>query len=241
MPLPHPARFSVSALALLALLSFGEGACKKKDPAACSNAENVVRQALGNEDFAAARQWREYAYKHCDDHAKLDALDKEIVAKQAAVEQRKTEDDAKKRRTDELVKLFVDWVGQHKADPASAAVNVTCTEPADPKDPKKQKQHWCTRERPAGEFKLSVTYWEAEPDAYEFSTTAPGEVSCDALGANSVLKNGHQGALVHCSLTGGALAGSQALILRTAQGSALSVVTQKYVDKSDAFRRKLAI
>jgi hypothetical protein len=215
--------------------------CKRKDPEACNSAQSTVRQALGSEDFESAKKWRDYAYKQCADPAQLSALDKEIIDKQSEVTQRKADEDAKKKRTDELVKLFVDWAGQHKADPAGAAVNVVCTPAADPKDEKKAKEHWCTRDRMAGEFKLGVTYWEAEPDTFEFATVAPGPVTCDDLGPNTVIKNGHDGALLHCNLTGGALAGLQALILRTAAGTTVSVVSPKYIDKNDAFKRKLAL
>jgi hypothetical protein len=217
----------VSALSLVA--------CQKKDPAACTNAQSTIRQAIAVEDFASARRWRDYAYKHCQP-AELEALDKEIVAKEADAQKKKADDESKKQRTDQLLKLFSDWTAQNRANPATAAVNVTCTAPA---DPKKEKERWCTRERVAGEFKLRVTYWEAEPDAYEFATTAPSDVSCDQLGPGTVIKNAHEGALLHCDLTGGPLAGSQALAIRTAQGVQVSVFSAKYAEKNEAFRRRL--
>ena len=210
--------------------------CKPKDPQACSSAQSTIRQALASEDFASARSWREYAYKQCGDPAQLDALDKEIVAKEAEVQKRKADEEAKKQRTDQVLKLLLDWTAQSRANPAGAAVNVTCAPPA---DPKKEKERWCTRERVAGELKLRVTYWEAEPDAYEFSTTAPGDVSCDMLGPSTVLKSAHAGALTHCDITGGSVAGSQALALRTASGVLLSIFTPKYSEKNEAFRRRL--
>lgn len=221
---------------VLFLTLVGTAGCKKKDPEKCTSAQSTVRQAIASEDFASARQWREYAYKNCDDKTVLDALDKEIVDKEAAVQKRKADEEALKRRTDELVKLFVDWVGQHKANPAGAAVTVACAGEETPK-----KERWCTRERTAGGNPLKVQYWEATPvEAFEFSSVAPGNVSCDALGPGSTLKNAHDGALQHCDFNGGPLAGLQALIIRTAQGTLLSVVTPKFIELNASFRARLA-
>jgi hypothetical protein len=232
-----PAR---SLLAVLIVVSLALAACKKKDPAACTNAKNVIQQALTSEDFASARQWRDYAYKQCDG-SEMQALDQQIVSKEGEVQQRKTGEEAQKSKTASLLKLFTDWVAQHRAAPSGAAVNVTCGESSDPKDPKKEKERWCSRERAAGEYKLRVSYWDAEPDAFEFSTTAPGPVACADLGPGNVLKNAHDGALLHCDFNAGPLNGTQALIVRTAQGTQLSVVTPKYVEKNEAFRRRLAM
>lgn len=210
--------------------------CNQKDPKKCENAQSVIRQGIAAEDFAAARQWRDYAYKHCADRAALDALDKDIVDKEAAAKTRKAAEDAKRQQTEQLMKLLSEWASAHKGNPAGAAVNVTCGEPA---DPKKEKERWCTRERAASEHKLRVSYWEAEPDAFEFSTVSPGDVSCEMLGGGAALKNAHGGALLHCDLTGGALAGTQALAVRTAQGTLVSVFSPKYAEKNEAFKRRL--
>jgi hypothetical protein len=211
--------------------------CNKKNPEACSNAQSTIRTALTNEDFASARQWRDYAYKQCDDKSALDALDKEIVDKEAEVKKRKADEEALKTRTDQLMKLFTDWASQFKSNPAGAAVTVSCTESPDPKDPKKEKDRWCTRERTAGEFKLYVRYWDATPDVYEFSTTAPGTVSCDAFGSATVIKNAHQGALYQCELSG-TLAGAQALTVHTAQGTLVSIYSPKLLEMDPVFKKR---
>lgn len=223
-------------LPLLALLAVAVTGCPRKDPKKCEEAQGVIRQGIAAEDFAAARSWRDYAYKHCADRGVLDGLDKEIVQKEADANARKASAEAARQKTEQLVKLFSEWAATHKANPAGAAVNVSCSAPA---DPKKEKERWCTRERTASEHKLRVTYWEAEPDAYEFATVSAGDVSCELLGGGTQVKNAHGGALVHCNLTGGALAGSQALMLRTAQGTQLSVFSAKYAEKNPAFSRRL--
>jgi hypothetical protein len=228
----HGVRAAGAALVLCLVSPAG---CKKKDPEKCTNAQNTVRQAIAGEDFASARQWREYAYKNCDDKTQLDALDKEIVDKEAAMQKRKTDEEAAKRKTDDLVKLFVDWVAQHKANPVGAAVTVNCVGEETPK-----QERWCTRERTAGDTQLKVDYWEGEPDVFHFSSVAPGPVTCETLGPGSTLKNAHDGALLHCSFSGGPLAGLQALITRTAAGTLLSVVSEKYIERHAGFRARLA-
>lgn len=230
---PALARPGLVALTSLAL-SLSLGACKKKDPEACNNAKNVIRQALSSEDFASARTWRDYAYKNCDDRSELDKLDKEIVDTEATVKKRKADEEAVKGRTDQLMKLFTEWASQHKANPAGAAVTVTCTPPA---DPKKETERWCTRERAAGEYKLHVRYWEAEPAAFEFSTIAPGAVTCDAFGSATQLRTAHNGSLVQCEL-GGMLGGAQGLAVRTAAGNMVSIYSPKLLEKDPAFQRR---
>ncbi len=232
---PHRPPRARAVLAALCLCLFALGGCKKKDAAKCTEAQNTIRQAIAGEDFASARQWREYAYKQCADQSELDALDKEIVEKEAAMQKRKADEEATKRRTDELVKLFIDWIGQHKANPEGAAVTVSCVG-----EESEKKERWCTRERAASEFSLKVTYWEADPQAFEFASIAPGPVKCEELGPGSVLKDAHEGALLHCGFNGGTLNGLQALITRTAQGTLLSVVSPSYVERHAGFRARLA-
>jgi len=71
------------ALALAALASgcqlFGQ------DTARCEQSVATVRQAIGFKDFAAARTWREYTWKVCDERGVIATLDKEIVDAEAAV------------------------------------------------------------------------------------------------------------------------------------------------------------
>lgn len=218
-------------LALLIL-----AACNQKDPKKCEEAQSVIRQGILAEDFASARQWRDYAYRHCAERSALDALDKDIVEKEAETNTKKAAAEANRQATAQLIKVFSEWVGTHKGNPTSAAVNVTCQEPADPKH---EKDRWCSRERAAGEHKLRVSYWEATPEVFEFSTLSPGDVTCEALGGGTTLKSAHNGALVHCALSGGAVAGTQALMVRTAQGTWVSVFSPSYPEKNEAFRRRL--
>ncbi|MCA9595237.1 MAG: hypothetical protein KC776_18090 [Myxococcales bacterium] len=219
------------AFSLLVVAPLALGGCKKKDPAKCDEAMKTTRQALGSEDFALAKQWREYAYKNCDDGATLSGLDKEIVDKQAEVEKKKADAEALERETDQLVKLFTGWIAQHRANPEGAAVNVVCAEPADSKD------HWCDRERSVGgKYQVKVRYWEADPEAQEYTTLAPGMVKCSQFGDTTEVSQKAGGAQKYCQITGGSLANMFVLIRHAGDGTHLNVVTQKFVDRHAGFR-----
>lgn len=221
--------------ALWALAVCSTPGCKRKDAKACENAMSVTRQALAAEDFALAKQWRDHAYKNCDDGVALQALDKEIVDKQAEVEKKKAQEEATKRETDQLVKLFTGWIGQHRATPAGAAVNVVCSAGDEEK-----KERWCDRERSVGDkYKVKVRYWEAAPEAIEFTTVAPGPLKCDDLGPSSVLSEKAGGAQLHCQITGGPASGLQALIRHAKDGTHVNVVSQQFIDRHSGFRKLL--
>jgi len=64
------------------------------DKAKCEEAVSVTRDALAKEQTDLARQWRDRAWKMCDDKAGTAALDKEIVDKEAEIAKRA--DDAAK-------------------------------------------------------------------------------------------------------------------------------------------------
>jgi hypothetical protein len=184
------------------VLIAGATGCQRKNPEKCDEAQKVARQSAEVGDFALVRQWREYAYKHCADRAALEALDREITAKEKAYVTKKAADEAKQKEIDQLVQVFVDWASQHKSNPAGAGGSAPCQGPEDSTD------RWCVRQRSvSGLYPLTARYWEAEPAAAQFSLRAPGEVTCDKLGPATVKNTLSGGARTHCDLTGGLLAG----------------------------------
>ncbi len=56
-----------------------------QDPARCEQSVTTVRQAIGFKDFEAARKWRDYTWKVCDERAIVATLDKEIVDAETAM------------------------------------------------------------------------------------------------------------------------------------------------------------
>lgn len=92
------------------------GGCKDKKK--CEEAEQTTKQALGVDDTALARQWRDRTWKMCGDKGTLAALDKEIVAKEEEIANRAVVAAQKARqeaeaKVEELKRL---WVGVDKLD-----------------------------------------------------------------------------------------------------------------------------
>jgi hypothetical protein len=89
-----------------------------KDKKKCEEAEATTKQALNVEDTALARQWRERTWKMCGDKGKVDALGKEILAKEEEIANRaqaaaQAARDLAQSKVEELKRL---WVGIDKLD-----------------------------------------------------------------------------------------------------------------------------
>jgi hypothetical protein len=82
----------VPALIVAASSVFATGCVDKEK---CDEAIRVTRDALTKEQTDLARQWREYAWKTCDDSAMTATLDQEIVSKEAEIA-KKAADELKK-------------------------------------------------------------------------------------------------------------------------------------------------
>ena len=235
--LPFSARAGLGAL-LLPLFVMG---CKGGDPEKCTQAQAVVGQALDGEDFATARQWREYAYKQCEDKGPLSALDLKITEREAAVTARKTADDKKSADTNALAKIFFEWVAQNRAAPDKASQSPACEPLPEGTPAANAKDHFCTATRAAGANTLEARYWEAEPGvAVRFSTTLPGQLDCAALKGTAGKQwdvpavGGKSAKRTRCDL-GGALAGLTA-VLTAADKAPLHVVSPGYVARDPGWR-----
>lgn len=84
-----------------------------KDQAKCDEALATARKSMQDEflDMALARQWRDHAGKTCGAGPEVDALDKEIVAKEAAIvkaaeDKAKAEADAGKAAIERAGKIW---------------------------------------------------------------------------------------------------------------------------------------
>lgn len=75
------------SMSLLALSLSGVGLLGCKDQAKCDEALATSRKAMQDDflDMALARQWRDRAGELCGAGSELDTLDKEILAKEAAI------------------------------------------------------------------------------------------------------------------------------------------------------------
>src|SRR5690606_1836362 len=129
---------------LLSMLASSIAACSSKDQAKCDEALGAARQALksGQEDLM--RQWRDRAWKYCEDAALTQTLDKEIVdTKQAALAKQQAEE-AEKKKLENLGQTFADWVAQNRAAPKQASAVPECPEA---ERGKKEEERFCVATR----------------------------------------------------------------------------------------------
>jgi hypothetical protein len=241
-------RFVRRAQALLFGLSAGTAlvGCQTKDPEKCTEAQQVVRKSLDAQDFALARQWREYAYKQCDDATALAGIDKEIVDREAAVQAEAAKAAKLKAENEQLVKLFLDFVAQNRAAPERASATPVCDPPppgAPAPLPGKEKERFCTAVRQAGTHTIQARYYEAEPQAFRFTTTPEGPLDCTSVGG-SVAKTwevpaqgGKSAKRWRCDLTG-ALAGLTAVVSGASKAE-LHVVSPTYVARDPGWKTLL--
>ncbi len=217
------ARLSAGVFALVALSVMPLSACKRKDPEKCQQGLTVAKQALAAEDVPLAKQWREYAYKNCDDPTALQTFDQELVNREAEITKRQTDQAAQQGERKALLDLFVRWASQNRMTPQNASTAVVCDPPPAPPPGKKPedvaKEHFCSATRAAGKYQLHVRYWEAEPDAVRFSTRPASPASCAELGEHTVVRswdvpapNGQMVKRTHCQFTTGPLAGMQGIV-----------------------------
>jgi hypothetical protein len=220
------------------------GGCKKGDPEKCSQAQTVVRTAVSAGDFSSARQWRDYAYKACEDQSSLPALDQSIVDGEASAVAKKAADEKTKADTNALAKLFFEFVAQNRSAPDHAAQLPVCDPPPAGAPPAKpgaeSKERLCTATRQAGTHTLEARYWDADHTAFRFTTTLDGELDCKAMGGTASKQwdvpavGGKSAKRTRCEL-GGALSGLTAVVT-TAGHAPLYVVSPSYLTHDPGWR-----
>jgi hypothetical protein len=173
----------------------------------------------------------------------LEALDREITGKRAEVEARRTEAEAKAQTKRELLKVFLSWVRDNRADPARASVQPTCDAPAagDPKGDKSEER-LCTASRMAGTAPLTVRYYQAQPAAARFSVKLAEPTTCEEIGAPKVVKTWQVAAMggqtaqrFRCEFSTGPLAGLHA-VGSQALNAELYVFDPVYLEREPALR-----
>lgn len=222
-------------------LALGLAACKQKDAAQCEQAISTVKQALSQENFNGAAEWREYAYKQCEDAAQLSELDQSIVRRRGEVEARTQAAEQRKTENRQVLKVFLQWVADNRAAPERASAAPTCDASASAEQIK-AKARLCSASRAAGQYPLMVSYWEAEPAIARFTVKLPDITSCEEIGASSVLKtwqvpttSGATTPRTRCEFPAGPLAGMHA-VLSQAVNAELYVFNPSYLEKEPALR-----
>jgi len=226
-------------LAILLPLLASIAACSVKDQAKCDEALATSRQALKAEQEDLMRQWRDRAWKYCEDPAEVQTLDKEIVNTKAAALQKKQAEEAEKQKLTQLGQTFASFVGQTRAAADKAANSPGCPEV---KAGEKEEERFCEATRQAGPYSFKVRYWEAEPKAARF-TMKPGAVlECSHFGATearsfNVPANGGQTAKRSiCQFPGGGLSGMQ-LVMTNAVNADVHVFSNEYLEKDPGMKK----
>jgi len=224
-------------LALPLVLALG---CNQKDAEKCTQALGTTRQAATAEDFALAKQWREYAYKQCDDQSALASLDKELGEREGAVAARKDAEAKKKAESAALMQLFTSFVAQNRAAPDRASAAPVCDPLPEGAKPD-SKDRFCTGTRQAGNHLLQVRFWQADPQAFRFSVKAEEPATCDALAPATVAKTwdvaavGGAYAKRHRCDLGGSLAGLQGVVSEAARAE-VSVFSPQYLERDPGMK-----
>lgn len=222
--------------------------CSEKDATKCQEALDGTRKSVVAADVALISQWRERAYKYCEDTAALATLDREITDKQAADAAAKAAEAARTAANAGLLKTFATWAGDNHLAPDHASVSPKCDgddpdagAPKPSTDPKAHER-FCTATRTAGANTLSARYWEADKTIQMFMTKAPAPASCDELGPNTVIKSWDVPALggasvkrTRCQLSG-SLTGLQAVV-SAAANAAVYIFSPAYLEKDPALKK----
>ena len=217
--------------------------CQTRNAEKCTQGFDVTRQAIKSNDFALAKQWREFSYKMCDvagqDKDALATLDQELSTAEASVKATADADAQRKAKNDALLKLFVGWAGDNRAAPDKASSAPVCDTPSDAAEAAKvakSKERLCTASRTAGDNTLTVRYWEADGKLSRFSTKFPAPVSCADFGA-TVSRTfdvpALSGASVKrsvCDITSGALSGMTVVVSAAGNADAY-VFSPGYLEK----------
>ncbi|MEI9936322.1 MAG: hypothetical protein WDO69_03775 [Pseudomonadota bacterium] len=224
--------------------------CSEKDATKCQEALDGTRKSVAAADLALTSQWRERSYKYCEDQAALATLDREITTKQSADAAAKAVEAQRLALNAGLLKTFVTWAGDNRVAPDHASVSPKCDgddpDPAAPKKPTTDPaaaERFCTATRTAGTSTLTARYWEADKTIVLFMTKVPAPASCDDLGPHKVLKtfdvpavNGQSVKRTVCELSGGTLAGMNAVV-SAAANAAVYIYSQSYLLKDPALKK----
>ena len=220
-------------LFLLAAGSSLASMCSGKDKAKCDQAQATVHTALEQDNPQLARQWRDYAWKQCEDQTALGQLDQAILAKEAELADKA----AKQQQAAGILKLFASFMSKQLAAPSGQCA------PAESPD-----KGWCTRTATVTNTPTTfdARYRQDDPSVVKFATLLQGGGTCADLGGTQVrqwkVQFGAGGAIAtrtHCKLAGAGLDGFEALISVEADGTRVTAASPKWLATDPTLRRQL--
>ncbi len=219
----------IFVLGCAAVAMAGLTGCDRKDPEKCRQALETARSGATAGQFDAANEWRNYAYKHCEDPSELQKLDQDIVAKKTALAKAEAAKKALDSETQNLVKLFQSFVGDNRQDPSKATATMKC---GTNEEKGKEDDVWCSGTRWVNRdrgYKFDVRYWKAEPAAAHFRLRTLGEVKCDGLGGKASRKWEAGSKFWYCALSEAPTNGLWALVERTDKETRIEVFSKAYL------------
>lgn len=224
----------------LSIFASGTTACSVKDQAKCDEALGATRQALKSGQDDLMRQWRDRAWKYCEDATTVQTLDKEIVDTQQAELQKQQAEAAEKQKLEQLGQTFAGWVAQNRAAPQRASAAPECPEV---ERGKKEEERFCVATRKAGPYDFKVRYWQAEPAAARF-TLRPGAVmQCSHFGPATEVRSfnlpatgGQTATRSVCQFNSGILSGMQ-LVLTNAVNADVHIFSSEYLEKDPGMKQ----
>jgi hypothetical protein len=186
------------------------------------------------------RQWRDRAWKYCEDQEAVQALDKEIVDIQQAALLKKQAEEAEQKKLEQLGQTFVGWVSQNLAAPQKASSSPDCPEV---ERGQKEEERFCEATRQAGPYAFKARYWEAEPKAVRFTVRPGAVVKCEHFGPAAEVRSfdipatgGQTAKRTVCQFSSGLLNGMQ-LVLTNAVNADVHIFSNQYLEKDPAMKK----
>jgi len=235
-----------ASAALTVLLALGAEACRANPSASrkptrdCIAARRTLDHALGLRDFARARSLRATAYGACGDRPELRERDQRIIdgesqralASLAAAERRQA--------AANLAQAFLEFVAKERAAPEHASAAPRCAAIPGPPGTRSGAVRWCTATRHLGQHALEIRYDESAPQAFRFTITVDGPLTCADVGGAErrrwpvKLPTGAAITRARCAL-GPPLDGLTAVVSR-GEPSTLLVVSPSYLEQDPGSR-----
>jgi hypothetical protein len=185
----------------------------------------------------AAKQWRDYAARYCDETWQITTLDAEIAAKNETPAA-PTSQPAQTSATQEL-RTFMKWIAEHHGKLPSVE-NESCDGANDP------EPGWCSaaaKESGSDEQHVSVLWFKDDPTAIEFTNSSAlggaTELQCEDIGGTTIRRwtwgkslTGKPLIFSHCRMTQAPLvqSGWHAVIKKVDHGSWVRVMSKGFLE-----------
>lgn len=251
-PQPFRLRAALVAVCIVVALLAGCGHRTKKEAArACNKAKMALFTAVSRGDFAEARRLRTSAYRDCDEHGELAAVDRQIVDGESNRQLRAAVATRRARERQAFVRFFLDFVRAHRDAPQLASIRASCEPPppsstagvqnGDGAAPAPSRRRWCTAHRLVSNGRgIEIRYDAGEPRSFRFTTEVDGALDCAALGGRQTkqwsvaVPGGGAGSRASCAFDGEFV--DLSAVVGSGDISSLHVFSPSYLDREPGAR-----